>query len=81
MEKNLKIINNFLDKDFLKKLKTLIIESEFSWFQRKTMVAGTTNNLGYFTHSFYNDHKVTSERYYEYILPISRRKETKTHYN
>ena len=70
MEKNLKIINNFLDKDFFEKLKTLIIKSEFPWFQRQTMVAGTTNNLGYFTHSFYNNHKVNSERYYEFILPI-----------
>lgn len=70
MEKSLKTINNFLDKDSFQRLKTLIIKSEFSWFQRKTMVAGSTNNLGYFTHSFYNNHRVTSERYYEYILPI-----------
>ena len=70
MEKGLRIINNFLDKDFFERLKTLIIKSEFSWFKRETMVAGSTNNLGYFTHSFHNNHRVTSERYYEYILPI-----------
>mgnify|MGYP003115002922 FL=1 len=77
MEKGLRIINNFLDKDFFERLKTLIIKSEFSWFKRETMVAGSTNNLGYFTHSFYNNHRVTSERYYEYILPILNKLDSK----
>ena len=30
MERKLKVINNFLDKDFFEKLKILIIESDFS---------------------------------------------------
>tara|TARA_A100001015_G_C14665167_1_gene584624 strand:+ start:196 stop:696 length:501 start_codon:yes stop_codon:yes gene_type:complete len=64
------INKNFLDKDFFQELKKLIIESEFSWFKRETMVIGTKNNLGYFTHSFYNNHKINCDTYFKYILPI-----------
>ena len=49
---DVKIVKNFLDKDFFQDLQNLITQSEFPWFQRKTMVEGTTDNLGYFTHSF-----------------------------
>tara|TARA_B100001564_G_C20384614_1_gene553881 strand:- start:129 stop:626 length:498 start_codon:yes stop_codon:yes gene_type:complete len=66
----MKIIENFLDKTFFEDLKTLVLESEFAWFKRKTMVKNTTNNLGYFTHSFYNDHKINCNTYFEFILPI-----------
>ena len=61
---------NFLDKDFFKNLQKLITESEFSWFKRKTIVKGTTDNLGYFTHSFYNNNRINCNTYYEYIVPI-----------
>ena len=64
------IIDNFLDKDFFEKLKTLIIKSEFPWFKRQTMVDSTTNNLGYFTHSFYNNNQAGSIYYNDYIIPI-----------
>jgi len=63
-------INNFLDAAFFNDLKTFIMESEFSWFQRKTMVVGTTNNLGYFTHSFFSNNTVNDLNHNKYILPI-----------
>jgi hypothetical protein len=65
-----KIVKDFLEKDFFNDLKNLVIESEFAWFQRKTMVSASTDNLGYFTHSFYNNNKINCNTYFKYILPI-----------
>ena len=64
--------NNFLDKDFFQKLQILITSTkyDFAWYQIKTMVVNTTNNLGYFTHSFYNNNTINSNYYSEYITPI-----------
>ena len=70
-------INNFLDAAFFNDLKTFIMESEFSWFQRKTMVVGTTNNLGYFTHSFYNNNQINCDAYFKYIIPILKKLNSK----
>jgi len=70
-------INNFLDIEFFNNLKTFIMESEFSWFQRKTMVVGTTDNLGYFTHSFYNNNKINCDAYFQYIIPILKKLNSK----
>ena len=67
---NIKTIKNFLDKDFFEEVKKLIIESDFAWFKRKSMVTGTTNNLGYFCHSFYYNSMVICNTYFKYILPI-----------
>tara|TARA_Y100000004_G_C8930702_1_gene419792 strand:+ start:550 stop:1050 length:501 start_codon:yes stop_codon:yes gene_type:complete len=64
------ITKNFLDKNFFQDLQKLITKSEFAWFQRKTMVRGTTNNLGYFTHSFYNNNRINCDTYFKYIIPI-----------
>jgi len=64
------ITKNFLDKNFFKDLQKLVTKSEFAWFQRKTMDAGTTNNLGYFTHSFYNNNRINCDTYFKYIIPI-----------
>ena len=66
----MKILHNFLDEDFFKDLKCLILESEFAWFQRKTMVSDSNDNLGYFTHSFYNNNKINCNTYFKYIIPI-----------
>jgi len=78
-EKSLKpiIINNFLKNSFFKDLKNFIIESEFSWFQRKTMIVGTTDNLGYFTHSFYNNNQINCDAYFKYIIPILKKLNSK----
>ena len=51
----MEIIQNFLNKNFFEDLKELVLESEFSWFQRKT---------------FYNNHKINCDTYFKYILPI-----------
>tara|TARA_R110000782_G_scaffold231189_1_gene317580 strand:- start:37 stop:528 length:492 start_codon:yes stop_codon:yes gene_type:complete len=64
------VTKNFLEKKSFEDLQNLITESEFAWFQRKTMVKGTSNNLGYFTHSFYNNHKINCDTYFKYIIPI-----------
>ena len=66
----MQIIKNFLEKNFFQDLQKLITESEFAWFQRKTMVVGTTDNLGYFTHSFYNNNQINCNTYFKYIIPI-----------
>tara|TARA_R110000824_G_scaffold299680_1_gene487728 strand:+ start:264 stop:767 length:504 start_codon:yes stop_codon:yes gene_type:complete len=70
MKKPYKIIKNFMEPEFFKELKTLIIDKEFSWFYRKNMTPNSKIDLGYFTHSFYNDHKINSNHYYKYIIPI-----------
>ena len=68
---SMQIIENFLEDNFFEDLKELVIKSEFSWFKRKDMVTGTPDNdLGYFTHSFFNENKINCEYYYKYILPI-----------
>ena len=66
----MEIVQDFLDKKFFKDLQSLVLESEFAWFQRKNMVSDSTDNLGYFTHSFYNDHKINCNTYFKYIIPI-----------
>tara|TARA_R100000988_G_scaffold94280_1_gene58911 strand:+ start:361 stop:873 length:513 start_codon:yes stop_codon:yes gene_type:complete len=65
-----KVINNFLDDDFFNYLTDLIFHEDFNWFRKKTMTEGSKIDLGYFTHSFYNEMNVTSEHYRSYILPI-----------
>ena len=48
----------------------LILESEFSWFQRKQMVENENYDLGYFSHSFFNKDKINCIHFNNYILPI-----------
>lgn len=73
----MKIINNFLDKQSFQDLKKLVMESEFSWFKRKNMVPNTDNDLGFFTHSFFNNHNINCVNYHKYILPILNKLEVK----
>ena len=42
------------------------------------MVTGTKNNLGYFTHSFYNNHKISCDTYFKYILTILNKLNSKS---
>tara|TARA_R100001132_G_C3269647_1_gene91867 strand:+ start:1309 stop:1815 length:507 start_codon:yes stop_codon:yes gene_type:complete len=68
-----KIINNFLDKTLFKELKEAIQYGEFPWFYRRHMASSSKEDLdlGYFTHSFYNNHQINSNDYYsKYIIPI-----------
>ena len=64
------IIKNFLNKDLFKNLQKLILESEFPWFQRKQMVANKNDDLGYFSHSFFNKDKINCVYFNTHILPI-----------
>ena len=64
----IKIIENFLDKNFFNDLQTLIVKSEFAWFKRDHMTS--PKDLGFFTHSFYNDHRINTDNYFKYIIPI-----------
>ena len=66
----MEIIENFLEDNSFKDLKKLIMESEFSWFQRKNMILNTDNDLGFFTHSFFNNNNINCDNYNKYILPI-----------
>tara|TARA_Y100001973_G_C5168682_1_gene317703 strand:+ start:306 stop:860 length:555 start_codon:yes stop_codon:yes gene_type:complete len=66
-----KVINNFLSGIAFSSLQHLIIETDFPWFKRKRQVyTEDKKELGYFTHSFYNNHFCTSGYYDEYIIPI-----------
>jgi len=73
----MKIIENFLEDDFFKSLKHLVMYDEFPWFKRKTMVNGTSDNLGYFTHSFFNNNNINSDYHIKYISPILKKLEAK----
>ena len=66
----MKVIKNFLKVDFFNNLKKLIMEEEFSWFQRSHMVNDDSDDLGYFTHSFFNKYGVNCKHYDEFIVPI-----------
>ena len=72
----MKIVENFLPQDLFNKLQDLIIVNDFPWFLRTSMVSLSSNedskDLGYFTHSFYNQNKINSTYYHDYILPILR---------
>ncbi len=66
-----KVIHNFMNNIAFSALQHLIIETDFPWFKRKRQVlTKDKKDLGYLTHSFYNDHKAGSVFYNDYIIPI-----------
>ena len=73
----MKVIENFLEDSFFQDLKKLVIESEFSWFKRKNMLKNKDDDLGYFTHSFFNKNTINCKHYNQYILPILNQLEVK----
>ena len=73
----MKVIKNFLEDSFFQDLKKLVIESEFSWFKRKNMLKNKDDDLGYFTHSFFNKNTINCKHYNQYILPILNQLEVK----
>ena len=73
----MKVIENFLEDSFFQDLKKLVIESEFSWFKRKNMLKNNNDDLGYFTHSFFNNNTINCKHYNQYILPILDQLEVK----
>tara|TARA_R110002051_G_scaffold72599_1_gene131180 strand:+ start:1342 stop:1872 length:531 start_codon:yes stop_codon:yes gene_type:complete len=73
MSKTYKIIKDFMEPEFFKELKELLNDQNFNWHHHKKMTDDSTGDLGYFTHSFYNDHKINSNHYHKYILPILKK--------
>ena len=66
-----KVIHNFMNHIAFSALQHLIIETDFSWFKRKRQVyTKDKKELGYFTHSFYNNYHPGSVYYKDYIVPI-----------
>ena len=63
-------VKNFLDTESFNALKDLVFHEDFNWFRKKSMTDGSKIDLGYFTHSFYNNMEPTSEHYRTYIRPI-----------
>jgi hypothetical protein len=66
--KEIKEIKDFLPIDQFKKLQNLILNSDFPWRIRESMTSGDKNI--YFTYSFFNENRVNSELYDEYIVPF-----------
>jgi len=64
----MKEIKNFLPIEQFKKLQNLILNLDFPWRMRKSMTDDDKNI--YFTYSFFNENRVTSELYDEYITPL-----------
>ena len=64
----MKAIDNFLDKDHLKKIQNIIFDCEFPWRTRQ----GTTPDKKdhYFTHCFFNYHLQQSDFFNSLIIPI-----------
>ena len=73
----MKIIKNFLEYDSFISLKELVTEGEFPWFQRTNMIPYRNNDLGYFTHSFFNNNTINSDYYDKYISSILNKLEVK----
>ena len=68
---NYVIEKNFLEESFFKDFKDFVINSDFNWYQKHKMVyKDKLADLGYFTHSFFNDNNITSPYYNTLILPM-----------
>jgi hypothetical protein len=67
----MKEIKNFLPTEEFKKLQNLILNFDFPWRIRENMTDYDKNI--YFTYSFFNENKINSELYNQYIIPILTR--------
>ncbi len=67
----MKEIKNFLPAEEFKELQNLILNFDFPWRIRESMT-DKDNNI-YFTYSFFNENKINSELYNQYIVPILTR--------
>tara|TARA_R110000787_G_C13429912_1_gene445500 strand:- start:1807 stop:2286 length:480 start_codon:yes stop_codon:yes gene_type:complete len=67
----MKVIKNFLPENQFKEIKDTILNNDFPWRIRNSMT-DTDKNI-YFTHSFFNDHVITSELYQPQIFPILKK--------
>ena len=64
-----KVIDNFLEKNFFKNFKKLMFSENINWYWRNKTVVNEKDSF-YFTHSFYNDWKINSAFFSEYINPV-----------
>jgi len=75
-EEKYKVIPNFLDAMTFSALQHLIIKTDFPWFKRERQVfTKDKKELGYLTHSFFNDYHPGSVYYKDYIVPILKQLE------
>mgnify|MGYP003672464836 FL=1 len=71
------VIKFFMEPEFFKSLTKLINDQDFNWHYRKNMTdKANVGDLGFFTHSFYNEHKINSDYYFKYIIPILKKLNT-----
>tara|TARA_R110000796_G_scaffold3249_1_gene12695 strand:+ start:206 stop:712 length:507 start_codon:yes stop_codon:yes gene_type:complete len=64
------IHKNFLEKQFFLSLKSLITDIDFPWRFRPRMTNSDSNENFYFTYSFFNELKINSTYYDNFIIPI-----------
>jgi len=57
-----KIIDNFLDKENFIKIKNLMLDSYFPWYFNNSVSNEKVKDGFYFTHYFYKDYSITSEK-------------------
>ena len=69
--------SKFLPDDSFQSLKNLISGPEFPWRLRNRMTSATDDDQMYFSYSFYNSFKPTSEFYEPYISPILNKLEAR----
>jgi hypothetical protein len=67
----MKEIKNFLPTEEFKELQNLILNFDFPWRIRENMTDDDKNI--YFTYSFFNENKINSDLYNQYIVPILTR--------
>ena len=72
------IIDNFLDKDSLNEIKTVIESNYFPWYLNDQVTFDESNGFPYyFTHRLYDDNIVQSSFYEQLMLPIFKKLEIK----
>ena len=62
----------FLNTDFFKKIKNLVMDKDFPWRRRNNMTTDVKDKM-YFTYCFYNDMIEKSQFYEPYIIPILKK--------
>lgn len=71
-EKNIKIIDNFLDLEYLSNLKTLIFSNKFSWFFVDGLGTLDDNVYYHFQHLLYDNNRINSPFFDEFELLFSK---------
>jgi hypothetical protein len=64
-----KIIDNFLEKEEFIKIKNMMLDSYFPWYYNNFVSHENTQDGFYFTHSFYCDNQINSDKY-NLLFPI-----------